>query len=94
MSHSRGFSSGESSSSGSNSSGFSDQSPLPPSVTDRGSHGEIPGQPFSEEASQHFYKLSNSSRSDWEIYISGSVEMDFYSMGIFYSLTVSDMERI
>ena len=62
-------------------------------MTARGSHGEIPSQPSGEEAGKHFYELSDASRSDGENSISGSAEVDFYSREIFYSLTVSDLER-
>ena len=90
----KGSSSGESSSSGSSSSGFLDRSTPLPYVTDRGSRGEIPSQPFNKEVNQHFYELSNSSRSDGETSVSSYAEVDFCSRGIFYSVCVSDLERI
>ena len=82
-SSSRGSSSLGFNSSGSSSSGFLDQSPLPHSMTNRGSHSEIPGQLSGEEVGQHFNELPDSFRSSREASVSGSAEVDFCSRGIF-----------
>ena len=89
MSSSGGSSSRESSSSESSSSSSSLAT-----TSDRGSHGEIAGQPPGGEVSQYYYKLLDPSRLDDEASVSGSFKVDFCSRGIPCRLSVSDLERI
>ena len=65
----------------------------PPSMSDRGSRGEIPDQPSGEVGGSHA-ELSASLRSGGEASISGSAEAIFCSRGIFSSLVEPNLERI
>ena len=63
-----------------------------PSVSDRGSHGEIPGQPSGEAGMGQ--DEGSASRLGGEVSISGSSEADLCSRGIFSTLVASNLERI
>ena len=65
---------------------------LPPSVFDRDSHGEIPGQPLGE-AGEGLAEVV-ASRSRGEVSVSGSAETELCSRGIFSVLVASDLDRI
>ena len=75
LSSSEGSGSSASGSEGSGSQGsISVRSILPPSVSDRGSHGEIPGQPLGEAGEGPTEVVA--SRSGGEVSVSGSVETE------------------
>ena len=54
---------------------------LPPSVSDRGSYGEIPGQPLGEATEGPVEVVA--SRSGGEVSVSGSAGAELCSRGIF-----------
>ena len=65
----------------------------PSSVSDRGSCGEIPGQPSGEVGGSQV-ELSASHSSGGEASVSGLAKADFCSRGIFNSLVTPDLERV
>ena len=99
MSQSGGSGSGVSSSPGLGFTGFgspkssSMRSVPPPSMSNSGSCGEIPGQP-SGEVGGSYAELSASLRSSGDASASGSTKTEFCSRRIFSTLVTPNLERI
>ena len=61
-------------------------------MSDRGSHGEIPGQPLGEAGEGQAEVVA--SQSGGEVSVSGSAETELCSRGIFSVLVAGDLDRI